>query len=51
MARKSSSGKKFVVVVLLAFAAYGAWTFWNKKETQKHVDQIERVSKAVKASW
>lgn len=51
MARRRNSLTTIIVIGVLALAAYGGYTIWNKKEVQKRVDQVERSVKAAKTAW
>ena len=50
MARRNGSARKFVVLSVLGLAAFGGWTLWNKKETQRVVKETTQVVKKVEKS-
>jgi drug/metabolite transporter (DMT)-like permease len=51
MARRRGRFTTFIVLGVLALAAYGGYMIWNKREVQKRVDQVERSVKAAKTAW
>lgn len=58
MARKRGTIGKFVVMVVFALAAVGAYTIWKAKPTQdgissakKTYDKAERAAKAAGKAW
>ena len=51
MARRNSRLGTYLMLVVFAFAAYGGYVIWNKKETQKTVTKVERSVKAAQKAW
>ena len=49
--RKSNKLTTIAICSILAFAAYGVYTFWQKKDVQKTVNKIEKSVKAAKKVW
>lgn len=51
MARRKSGLKRTAVIFVVGLAIFGAWTLWQKKETQKTVEKVERSVKAAHKAW
>lgn len=51
MARRRNRFATFLALSVFALAAYGAYTIWQKKDTQKTVKKVERSVKAAQKAW
>lgn len=51
MVRRNNRLGTYLMLVVFAFAAYGSYVIWNKKETKRAVTKVERSVKAAQEAW